>query len=220
MATEASKTKAIYGKEFLPFLTGDGIDIGCGVDPILPNVDCFDLLQGDANFISRFVHKKYDFVFSSHTLEHMAEPYLAIQEWFSLLKPGGYLIVTVPDEDLYEQGAFPSIFNGDHKFTFTLSKAKSWSDRSINVLELVRTLDGDVMSLSLQDYGYDRSMMSNKPGRLAIKFGRLAMKLAKKLPSQELRILKFFSYIRAAIDQTNMHVTRLAQIQFVIRKKY
>ena len=30
-------------------LTGKGIDIGCGPDPILPGVDRFDVDQGDAS---------------------------------------------------------------------------------------------------------------------------------------------------------------------------
>jgi hypothetical protein len=46
----------------------------------------------------------------------------------------------VPDEDLYEQGVFPSTFNRDHKWTFTIFKTKSWCDRSINLLDLIREL--------------------------------------------------------------------------------
>jgi hypothetical protein len=44
------------------------------------------------------------------------------------------------DEDLYEQGCFPSTFNGGHKWTFTVWKEKSWSVRSLSVLELLQTL--------------------------------------------------------------------------------
>src|SRR5260221_7032838 len=42
---------------------------------------------------------------------------------------------------LYEQGVFPSRFNGDHKSTFTISKASSWSPVSVNVLDLVTETD-------------------------------------------------------------------------------
>src|SRR5690349_21023951 len=129
MATEASKTRAIWSTEVRSLLQGDGIDIGCGMDPIFPSVDQFDQPNGDANHISQWVQKKYDFVFSSHALEHMRNPSTAFREWFSLLKPGGHLLVIVPDEDLYEQGTFPSPFNSDHKFTFTLCKDRSWCER-------------------------------------------------------------------------------------------
>ena len=65
----------------------------------------------------------------------MSDPRKTILDWWKLVKPGGYLFVVVPDEDLYEQGVFPSRFNNDHKATFTIAKAKSWSPNSINVLE-------------------------------------------------------------------------------------
>jgi hypothetical protein len=60
------------------------------------------------------------------------------------MKPLGFLIVTVPDEDLYELESWPSRFNPDHKWTFTIMKTQSWSPRSINVLELTRELAGQV----------------------------------------------------------------------------
>ena len=39
----------------------------------------------------------------------------------------------VPDEDLYEQGQFPSTYNVDHKWTFTILKTTSWSPCSLNL---------------------------------------------------------------------------------------
>jgi len=47
------------------------------------------------------------------------------------------LIITVPDEDMYEGGVFPSRWNEDHKHTFTIHKAKSWSPVSINIIDLL-----------------------------------------------------------------------------------
>jgi SAM-dependent methyltransferase len=79
-------------------------------------------------------------VHSSHCLEHVNDPACGLKNWFRALKPGGYLIITVPDEDMYEQGQFPSTWNGDHKFTFTISKSHSWSSKSINLLNLIATL--------------------------------------------------------------------------------
>ncbi len=46
--------------------------------------------------------------------------------------------MTVPEEDLYEQGVWPSRFNPDHKWTFTIAKSSSWSPRSINVVDVVK----------------------------------------------------------------------------------
>ena len=52
----------------------------------------------------------------------MRDPRSAIAQWWGLVKPGGVLFVIVPDEDLYEQGFWPSRFNCDHKWTFTIAK--------------------------------------------------------------------------------------------------
>jgi SAM-dependent methyltransferase len=218
MATEASKTKAIWSHEVLSLLRGSGIDIGCGPDPILPHVDRFDREHGDANEITRHVTKRYDFVFSSHTLEHMRDPYAALREWFALVKPGGHLIVLVPDEDLYEQGAFPSVFNDDHRFTFTLSKQKSWSPRSVNVLELVRSVPGELVSATLQDHGYDRSLLSFAPGPWARRLGRIARKLSALFPARERAVARWLRRFGAAIDQSSFREPRLGQIQFILRK--
>ena len=39
----------------------------------------------------------YDFVLSSHMLEHTANPVLALSEWKRLLKPSGMLVLLLPD---------------------------------------------------------------------------------------------------------------------------
>lgn len=161
---EASKTIQTWSSRQRAILDGEGIDIGCGSHPVTARVRRFDVEDGDANRITDYVSEQFDFVFSSHCLEHMKDPLAALQEWWQLVKPGGHLILVVPDEDLYEQGVFPSRFNLDHKFTFTLSKVKSWSPVSINVLDLVQSLpDGRVLSLVLQDQGYDRRLYRHGP---------------------------------------------------------
>jgi hypothetical protein len=66
----------------------------------------------------------------------MHDPRKALLECWQLVRVGGHLFFIVPDEALYEQGVFPSRFNADHKATFTISKAQSWSPISINVLDL------------------------------------------------------------------------------------
>jgi SAM-dependent methyltransferase len=82
----------------------------------------------------------FDFLHASHSLEHMRDVNIALEHWIRIVKPGGFLIITVPDEDLYEQGHWPSRYNTDHKWTFTICKARSWSPCSINVLDLATRL--------------------------------------------------------------------------------
>jgi ubiquinone/menaquinone biosynthesis C-methylase UbiE len=69
---------------------------------------------------------------------------VALDNWLRVLKPGGHLVCLVPDEDMYEQGVFPSTFNSDHKHTFTIHKKKSWSPRSINVTALLAATQAEI----------------------------------------------------------------------------
>ena len=143
---------------------GKGIDIGAGKDSlnkdsIYPNItscDSFDVGDGDAQFINRYKSENsYDFVYSSHCLEHLDNPYVGLQNWFSLIKPRGYLVLSVPDEDLYEQGHWPSKFSDYHLWSFTVQKWDSWCPKSINVVDLVQILpDAEVISIKLVDTNY------------------------------------------------------------------
>jgi SAM-dependent methyltransferase len=135
---------------------GEGVDIGCGEDPVTETCLQWDLPQGDAQELPGLPAARFDWVYSSHCLEHLRNPWIAIQRWWEVLKPGGYLLVVVPDEDLYEQGIWPSRFNGDHKWTFTIHKPSSWSPVSINLSELAASLPRHRIEwLRTLDYGYD-----------------------------------------------------------------
>jgi SAM-dependent methyltransferase len=132
---------------------GQGLDIGGGPDsiglyrglfPRIESVTVYDLAQGDAQFLANVHDHDFDFVYSAHCLEHVVDPHVAIRHWLRVLKPGGHLVITIPDEDLYEQGVWPSTFNADHKHTFTVFKRRSWSPVSINVLELLQVFEGEV----------------------------------------------------------------------------
>ena len=132
------------------YFVGEGLDIGGRPDPLSLYVELFPLMRtvrtwdiedSDAQFLDGVEDQTYDFVHSSHCLEHMRDPHEGLRNGFRVLRPGGHLVVTVPDEDLYEQGEFPSTFNQDHKWTFTIHKPSSWSPKSISILELVTSLD-------------------------------------------------------------------------------
>jgi SAM-dependent methyltransferase len=141
------------------YFVGDGIDIGGGPDPLaqyseqfpaMTSLRVWDLEDGDAQYMQGVGDATFDFVHSSHCLEHLHDPFEGIMNWFRILKPGGYLVVLIPDEDLYEQGIFPSTFNSDHKHTFTIFKTKSWSSKSINVFNLVSHLGPLVEVMHIQ----------------------------------------------------------------------
>ncbi|WP_332773694.1 class I SAM-dependent methyltransferase [Phenylobacterium sp.] len=150
------------------WFVGEGLDIGGKPDPLslyvpffpeLKSVRVWDWEDGDAQFLEGVEKDSLDFVHSSHCLEHLVDPRAGLAAWFGAIKPGGFLIVTVPDEDLYEQGVWPSTHNRDHKWTFTMLKARSWSEASINVLELLSNLgpaaDVEKVALLNSTFRYD-----------------------------------------------------------------
>ncbi|WP_200822951.1 class I SAM-dependent methyltransferase [Caballeronia catudaia] len=135
------------------WLVGNGLDIGGGADsialyrPLFPRiggVTVYEWAQGDAQYLENVRDDSFDFVYSAHCLEHVLDPQIALRHWLRVLKPGGHLVITVPDEDMYEQGVWPSTFNDDHKHTFTLFKRSSWSPVSVNVLDLLRGFEREV----------------------------------------------------------------------------
>jgi SAM-dependent methyltransferase len=141
------------------YFVGDGLDIGGKPDPLalyqelfclMKSVRTWDWEDGDAQLMSGVPDDSFDFVHSSHCLEHLVDPVAGLRNWMRVLREGGHLVITVPDEDLYEQGTFPSTFNRDHKWTFTAFKTASWSDRSINVIDLVPLLGGPAELIRLE----------------------------------------------------------------------
>lgn len=145
------------------YFVGDGIDIGAGQAPLwnqrgdwwlMRSCRAWDLVDGDAQLMEGVAPESFDFVYSSHCLEHLVDPAAALARWWAILKPGGHLVLLVPDEDLYEQGQWPSTFNSDHKHTFTIAKRVSWSPVSRNVGYLLMVLDGEILKMERIEEGY------------------------------------------------------------------
>lgn len=136
------------------YFVGNGLDVGGGYDPLsnyrhlfplMGEVRNWDMDDGDAQDLAGVPDDSFDFVHSSHSLEHMRNPFSALGRWLDVTKPGGYVVVLVPDEDLYEQGVWPSTFNGDHKRSFTICKLvpeHRLSEATVNVTRLVDEFAG------------------------------------------------------------------------------
>jgi SAM-dependent methyltransferase len=52
----------------------------------------------EATHLENIAPASYDFVLSCHSLEHVANPLKAIQEWKRVLKPSGLLVLVLPDK--------------------------------------------------------------------------------------------------------------------------
>jgi SAM-dependent methyltransferase len=67
-----------------------------------------------------FPDESQDSVFASHCLEHIEDYRMVLADWFRVLKIGGFMIIAVPHQHLYERKSeLPSRFNGDHKRFYT-----------------------------------------------------------------------------------------------------
>ncbi|MXV17501.1 methyltransferase domain-containing protein [Pedobacter sp. HMF7056] len=51
----------------------------------------------DAIDLAPIASASYDFILSSHSLEHIANPLKALKEWLRVLKPGGSITMILPD---------------------------------------------------------------------------------------------------------------------------
>jgi FkbM family methyltransferase len=151
--SKAAKRRFNDGAFHTRYFVGKGLDVGAGPDglsryreffPKLESVRDWDLADGDAQLLAGVADGAFDFVHSSHSLEHMVDVRVALSNWIRAVRPGGFLVLLVPDEDMYERGHWPSRSNADHKWTFTTWKRETWSPKSVNLVDLVREFGDEV----------------------------------------------------------------------------
>lgn len=159
---EASKAliRRLYDVRYAnTYFVGKGVDIGAGDDslskykqqfPLMTDLKAWDLEDGDAQKMEGARDNEFDFVHSSHCLEHLDDPFEAFKNWIRICKRGGYIIVTIPDEDLYEQGVYPFNFNPAHKTSWTISKRESWSPKSVSVANLLYEFIDEIEVLKIE----------------------------------------------------------------------
>jgi SAM-dependent methyltransferase len=168
--TEYPKSETSKCRERLAvFCQGVGLDIGYGGDPIVSTAITVDLpagtygfsfgdhpqnIRGDGTNLYWFSDKSLDYVYASHLLEDFSAERIPIivQEWLRVIKPGGYLVIYCPDEQVYreyckKQGTIPNRSHKNDQFGLNF------------LLELIKDIKIDfdiVHSLRLDDsYGFD-----------------------------------------------------------------
>lgn len=145
------------------WLVGRGIDVGCGPDPIKAEVwpkvtEIFpydkELGHRDAQFLPEIENDTFDFVHSSHCLEHLMDTRSSLTNWLRVVRPGGFIVCTIPEELLYESGRWPSRYNPDHKRSFTM-RSMPVIPSSTNVLAALWKLPVDVEHITLLTEHFD-----------------------------------------------------------------
>ena len=113
-----------WREHFTSRLSGKGLEIGPLHRPMLRHsgmeIDYFDRytleelrqhypdlekcklvepdIVGDAQDMASVPKGQYDFLISSHVIEHMRNPIAALEAWLAVLRPGGRLYLVVPDK--------------------------------------------------------------------------------------------------------------------------
>jgi ADP-heptose:LPS heptosyltransferase/SAM-dependent methyltransferase len=142
------------------YLSGEAIlDIGykgyiADVVPIVPQATGVELdFPGYDGRTLPFAEESQDAVFASHCLEHIPDFRNALQDWFRVLRTGGFLVIMVPHQFLYEKRvALPSQYNDDHQRFYTPASLMAEIEGSLapNSYRLRHLADNDL--------GYDYSI--------------------------------------------------------------
>lgn len=150
--------------DFDRYLHGSGIDIGSGPDPLKVEqgtVRAWDHADGDAQLMPGVADGQFDFVYSSHCLEHMRDVPETLRNWSRILKPAGVLYFVVPDYLLYEKLTWPSRFNRDHKHSFSFVITRQHVQRpnhwhiNEDIQPLLTELGLEIVRITIEDNGFN-----------------------------------------------------------------
>lgn len=177
---ETAKTKARWirlGLYDLWISGKQGIDIGCGRHDTFDGIDTIsmencvhhDKDMCDAHTMELWGSETFDYVWASHVLEHLENPQQAVRRWYDLLKPGGMMMIQVPERDLYEKRrVLPSQWNGDHKTMWLLDENDP--PNTFGLRPFLRWILGDkvYMEVRVVDEDYVRNGDGHAAGEYSI----------------------------------------------------
>lgn len=79
------------------FCKGTGLDIGAGRWPL---EGAHPIDSGKWHAADYLPGKDWDYIFSSHCLEHLPNPVSTLEYWKTMLRPGGVLFLYLPHPDM------------------------------------------------------------------------------------------------------------------------
>ena len=180
------------------YLNGKGIDIGCGDDKLEVengSVDAWDLSNGDAMLMAGIPNQTYDFVYSSHCLEHVQSVEIALYNWCRILKKDGFLYFVVPEYVLYERLTFPSLYNYDHKqsFSYYINKSQVKRENHYHYLDVIKILENLNMKVEYsvledENYDYDKGTGGDQTRGNALAQICFIAKKIKETPASQMQV--------------------------------
>lgn len=157
-----------YRETFIDILFNSklkGVDFGGAAGPICKHIDIVDLYEKDYygrevkyNYLSE-VPYKLDYIFSSHTLEHILELDKIIQEMYSCLDESGILALNLPSYTCKRWWAYdgPRI-GGKHVHTFKLKKTTT-DEQIPNLINIDELLEKKGFKIALAEYSGDNNII-------------------------------------------------------------
>ena len=82
------------------FCQGHGLDVGGTKEWSLPGARIVNILQPDGHHAENIPPGPHNFIFSSHTLEHVSNYVSVLNHWLEHLKQGGVLFLYLPHPDM------------------------------------------------------------------------------------------------------------------------
>jgi SAM-dependent methyltransferase len=135
--SEAAKVKDM--PQVMKYITGKVLDIGCadakitpeafgvdgrafpGVDYVCENIEILSHYECWPDVLPR----GFDVIFSSHLLEHLADPWGFIHGWSKRLVSGGHFVLYLP-----QKGAYDSHQNEEHLWNWQYEDFMFWFRRT------------------------------------------------------------------------------------------
>lgn len=109
----------------------------------------------EATDLQSISSKSYDFVLSSHCLEHVANPIKALKEWYRILKNKGKLILILPDKNnTFDRRRSYTTY--EHIVSDYLNDTTE--NDTTHFMEILQTHDEEKIKLKYEEW---KSMLSN-----------------------------------------------------------
>jgi predicted SAM-dependent methyltransferase len=104
------------------FMKGKILDVGGTEDWHYPSAEFVNITNKNGYHAMKLPEKKYDSIISSHTLEHLKDPFFALKYWTEHLKKDGCLFLYLPSEEM----DYWTFDNPLHLHIFTPTIIKGW----------------------------------------------------------------------------------------------
>lgn len=105
----------------------------------------------DATDLSKITGDFYDFMLSSHVIEHIANPIKALFEWKRIIKPGGHLVIIAPNMNFTYDRKRP-LTKLDHIISDYQNNTEESDNTHISEVLQMHDLDQDSTVISYEEH--------------------------------------------------------------------